>query len=53
MKEAVLILATIGQRWSFRTVDKGEPKPLATWATEPKKGLRLRPVRRVRAAARP
>jgi cytochrome P450 len=46
MKEAVLILATIGQRWSFRPVDRHEPQPYATWATEPKRGLRMAPVRR-------
>jgi cytochrome P450 len=47
MKEAVLILATIGQRWSFRPAGGGEPKPLATWATEPKHGsLKMTPVRR-------
>jgi cytochrome P450 len=46
MKEAVLILATLGQRWSFRPLDDRDPKPFATWATEPKRGLSLRPVRR-------
>jgi len=46
MKEAVLILATLGQRWSFRPVGKGEPQPSATWATEPKRGLKMKPVRR-------
>jgi cytochrome P450 len=45
MKEAVLVLATLGQRWSFRTTSK-EPKPFATWATEPKRGLYLLPVPR-------
>jgi cytochrome P450 len=46
MKEAVLIMATLGQRWSFRPADGKEPQPMATWATEPKKGLRMKPVRR-------
>ena len=46
MKQAVLILATIGQGWSFRSVGTGEPKPLATWATEPRRGFQLTPVRR-------
>jgi cytochrome P450 len=46
MKEAVLILATIGQRWSFRPTTAKEPQPTATWATEPRKGLRMKPVRR-------
>jgi cytochrome P450 len=46
MKEAVLILATLGQRWAFRPADKTEPQAMATWATEPKRGLRMKPVRR-------
>jgi cytochrome P450 len=46
MKEAVLILATLGQRWAFRPTGKSEPKPMATWATEPRRGLRMKPVRR-------
>ena len=46
MKEAVLILATLGQRWAFRPADKKEPQAMATWATEPKRGLRMKPVRR-------
>ena len=46
MKEAVLIMATLGQRWSFRPADGREPEPMATWATEPKKGIRMKPVRR-------
>jgi hypothetical protein len=46
MKEAVLIMATLGQKWSFRPADGKEPQPSATWATEPKKGLRMKPVRR-------
>ena len=46
MKEAVLILATIGQRWKFRPAGHGGPKPYATWATEPKRGLKMTPVRR-------
>jgi cytochrome P450 len=45
MKEAVLILATLGQRWSYRPTGP-EPKPSATWATEPKKGASFKPVRR-------
>ena len=54
MKEAVLILATLGQRWSYRP-DGPEPKPSATWATEPKKGARFKPVdacRRTRSRVR-
>ncbi len=46
MKEAVLMLATIGQRWALRPAGKSEPQPTATWATEPKRGLRMKPVRR-------
>jgi len=45
MKEAVLMLATIGQRWSFRLTGR-KPMPFATWATEPKHGLYLTPVAR-------
>jgi cytochrome P450 len=45
MKEAVLILATLGQRWAYRPAG-AEPKPSATWATEPKKGARMKPVPR-------
>jgi cytochrome P450 len=46
MKEAVLIMATLGQRWSYRHADSGEPRPTAKWATEPKGGLRMNPVPR-------
>jgi cytochrome P450 len=46
MKEAVLMMATIGQRWAFRPAGMGEPQPMATWATEPKRGLRMKPARR-------
>jgi cytochrome P450 len=45
MKEAVLILATLGQRWAYRPAGP-EPKPSATWATEPKRGARFKPVPR-------
>jgi cytochrome P450 len=45
MKEAVLILATLGQRWAYRPAGP-EPKPSATWATEPKRGARMKPVPR-------
>jgi cytochrome P450 len=45
MKEAVLILATLGQRWAYRPAGP-EPKPSATWATEPKKGALMKPVPR-------
>jgi cytochrome P450 len=45
MKEAVLILATIGQKWAFRPAGNA-PKPSATWATEPRGGSRMVPVPR-------
>ena len=45
MKEAALILATLGQRWAYRPAGP-EPKPTATWATEPKGGVRMKPVPR-------
>jgi cytochrome P450 len=45
MKEAALILATLGQRWAYRPAGP-EPKPSATWATEPKHGARMKPVPR-------
>jgi cytochrome P450 len=45
MKEALLILATLGQRWAYRPAGP-EPKPSATWATEPKRGARMKPVPR-------
>jgi cytochrome P450 len=45
MKEAILIMATIGQRWALRPAGP-EPKPSATWATEPKRGARMKPVPR-------
>ena len=45
MKEAMLILATIGQRWAFRLAGP-EPKPAAAGATKPRRGLKLAPVSR-------
>jgi pentalenene oxygenase len=46
MQQAVLMLATIGRRWSFRPLRDTPPVPTATWATEPRRGLPMRPVRR-------
>jgi cytochrome P450 len=47
MKEAVLILATLGRRFAFRPLDGAKPpKPVAAGAIEPKGGLRMRPVPR-------
>ena len=44
--EAIVILATLGQRWAFRPVDEGEPRPLATGTIAPKGGLRMAPTAR-------
>jgi cytochrome P450 len=44
--EAILILATLGQRFSFRPVDDRPPRPTATGTIVPKGGLRMTPVRR-------
>jgi cytochrome P450 len=44
--EAILVLATLGQRWAFRPVDAGEPRPVATGTIAPKGGLRMAPVAR-------
>ncbi len=46
--EAILILATLGQRWALRPVDDGEPRPVATGTIAPKGGLRMTPVARSR-----
>ena len=47
MKEAVLILATLGRRFSFRPLPGAKPpKPVAAGAIEPKGGLRMRPTPR-------
>jgi cytochrome P450 len=45
MRESVLMLATLGQRWSYRPAE-GEPKPLAGWTLAPKGGARMKPVPR-------
>jgi cytochrome P450 len=43
MKEAVLILATLGRRFSFRPLEGAKPpRPVAAGAIEPKGGLRMR-----------
>jgi cytochrome P450 len=44
--EAILILATLGQRWAFRHADERDPRPMATGTIVPKGGLRMRPVGR-------
>jgi cytochrome P450 len=46
MQEAILILAALGRRFTFRPVDAKAPKPLATGAIVPKGGLRMQPARR-------
>ena len=47
--EAILILATLGQRWSFRPAAEREPQPVATGTIAPKGGLRMTPTARRRA----
>jgi cytochrome P450 len=47
--EAILVLATLGQRWAFRPADEREPRPVATGTIAPKGGLRMRPTARQRA----
>jgi cytochrome P450 len=44
--EAILVLATLGQRWAFRPVDDRPPRPTATGTIVPKGGLRMRPALR-------
>lgn len=44
MQQAVLILATLGRRWSFRRLGP-EPAPAAAWAVEPRGGAHMAPVR--------
>ena len=44
--EAILILATLGQRWAFRPVDERAPRPVATGTIAPKGGLRMAPTAR-------
>jgi cytochrome P450 len=47
MKEAVLILATLGRRFRFRPLPGAKaPKPVAAGAIEPKGGLRMQPTPR-------
>lgn len=52
MTQAVLMLATLGQRWRFRHAGSpSDVKPTGTWATEPKGGLFRPERRRVQTAA--
>jgi cytochrome P450 len=44
--EAILVLATLGQRWAFRPVDDREPQPVATGTIAPKGGLQMAPTAR-------
>jgi cytochrome P450 len=44
--EAVVILATLGQRYRFRPVDDRPPRPTATGTIVPKGGMRMTPVLR-------
>jgi cytochrome P450 len=46
-KEAVLLLATLGQRWSFRRAGP-EPAPVAAWTVEPRGGAQMVPEARRR-----
>jgi cytochrome P450 len=47
MQEAILILATLGRRFSFRPLPGAKPpRPVAAGAIEPKGGLRMRASRR-------
>jgi cytochrome P450 len=46
-RQAVLILATLGQAWSFRRVGP-EPAPVAAWAVEPRGGAIMTPRERGR-----
>jgi cytochrome P450 len=45
MRASVLMLATLGQRWSYRPAQP-EPKPQAGWTLAPKGGARMKPVPR-------
>jgi hypothetical protein len=45
MKEAMLILATLGRRWWFRPAG-AEPVPTARWATAPRRGVHMKPLAR-------
>jgi cytochrome P450 len=45
MRESVLMLATLGQRWAYRPAQE-EPKPQAGWTLAPKGGARMKPVPR-------
>jgi Cytochrome P450 len=47
--EAILVLATLGQRWAFRPAAEREPQPVATGTIAPKGGLRMTPTARQRA----
>jgi cytochrome P450 len=44
--EAILVLATLGQRFSFRPVSDRPPRPTATGTIVPKGGMRMTPVAR-------
>lgn len=46
-KEAVLVLATLGQRWAFLHAGRHEPRPVATGTIAPRGGLRMIPVPRL------
>jgi cytochrome P450 len=46
MNEAVLILAAVGRRFSFKPMREEPPRPMATGAIVPRSGLRMRPLPR-------
>jgi cytochrome P450 len=46
MQEAMLILATLGRRFTFRPVSGKPPRPIGTGAIVPKGGLHMRPTPR-------
>jgi cytochrome P450 len=45
-EEAILVLATLGRRWTFRPAGRRPARPAATGAIVPKGGLRMTPAAR-------
>ena len=46
MIEALQILAIVGRRWRLRPTHDRPPRAIATWCTEPRGGLHMRPSAR-------
>lgn len=46
LREAILVLATLGRRWTFRPAGRRPVRPAATGAIVPKGGLRMTPSAR-------